>query len=95
MKQDPILALLGLEDLLRDAKYLELVNCSEYQELKILWEEQSPEYWNNIQQMGDFVELGHLRSLKAKLRNKWREIYGQPKEDQQEEVSEATESLQT
>lgn len=45
--------------------YLHILECDAYKEMKTLWKENSPSYWQNIQRMfsylPEFKKLTHLR----------------------------------
>lgn len=67
-----------------DERVAAIEHSPAYRQLKSYYEEQSPEYWANLELMGDCNDLATIDSRKKALRDLWRGTYG---EDQQTEDS--------
>lgn len=63
-----------------DERLLTIEHDPAYIQLKSYYEEQSPEYWANLELMGDCNDLVTIDNRKKALRDLWKGTYG---EDQQ------------
>lgn len=81
----PILTLAKCRKLKRkkiDLRIYEIENSNVFRHLKSYYEEQSVEYWETLELMGDCNDLAVLEHRKKALRDLWRSYYaGQDQHD--------------